>query len=48
MTNALPDRFESIEALEEFMTRPSDGLVADLKGMWGGLALPGAVRRWSL
>ncbi len=26
----LPDRFESIEALEDFMTSPSDALVADL------------------
>ena len=26
----LPDRFESIEALEDFMTTPSDALVADL------------------
>ena len=30
MTEKLPDRFESIEALEEFMTRPSQALIDDL------------------
>ncbi|MFI5001575.1 MAG: NAD-dependent epimerase/dehydratase family protein [Reyranellales bacterium] len=30
MTSLLPQRFESVEALEKFMTRPSDALIADL------------------
>jgi nucleoside-diphosphate-sugar epimerase len=37
----LPDRFESIEALEDFMTAPSDALVADLAGTPGDIMVLG-------
>jgi nucleoside-diphosphate-sugar epimerase len=37
----LPDRFESIEALEDFMTTPSDALVADLAKTPGDIMVLG-------
>jgi UDP-N-acetyl-D-glucosamine/UDP-N-acetyl-D-galactosamine dehydrogenase len=30
------------------LLRPEGGLVADIKGMWRGVALPAGVRRWTL
>ncbi|MGZ8260000.1 MAG: NAD-dependent epimerase/dehydratase family protein [Caldimonas sp.] len=39
--SALPDRFASIEALDEFMTRPSRGLVDDLARVEGDLLILG-------
>jgi len=41
MTEKLPDRFESIEALEEFMTRPSKALVDDLARTPGDIMVLG-------
>lgn len=41
MTTQLPARFDSIEALEEFMTRPSDALVADLAKTPGDILVLG-------
>jgi nucleoside-diphosphate-sugar epimerase len=41
MTTQLPARFESIEALEEFMTRPSDALIADLAKTPGDIMVLG-------
>src|SRR5690242_16845673 len=41
MTDKLPDRFESIEALEEFMTRPSKALVDDLARTPGDIIVLG-------
>jgi nucleoside-diphosphate-sugar epimerase len=38
---ALPDRFRDVEHLEEFMTAPSDALVADLAGIPGDLIVLG-------
>ena len=37
----LPDRFDSVEALEDFMTQPSDALVADLAGTPGDILVLG-------
>lgn len=37
----LPDRFDSIEALEDFMTKPSDALVADLAKTPGDIMVLG-------
>ena len=37
----LPDRFDSIEALEEFMTRPSQALIDDLAGTPGDILILG-------
>lgn len=37
----LPDRFESVEALEDFMTLPSDALVADLARTPGDILVLG-------
>ena len=37
----LPERFESIEALEDFMTTPSPSLVADLEGVDGDITVLG-------
>ena len=37
----LPDRFDSVEALEDFMTRPSDALVADLARTPGDILVLG-------
>jgi len=37
----LPDRFESVEALEDFMTAPSDALVADLAATPGDIMVLG-------
>ncbi|MCX7363595.1 MAG: NAD-dependent epimerase/dehydratase family protein [Alphaproteobacteria bacterium] len=37
----LPDRFESVEALEDFMTRPTDTLVADLARTPGDILVLG-------
>jgi len=39
--STLPDRFESIEALEDFMTAPSDALVADLARTPGDIMVLG-------
>jgi nucleoside-diphosphate-sugar epimerase len=41
MTTQLPQRFESIEGLEEFMTRPSDALIADLAKTPGDIMVLG-------
>ena len=41
MTTQLPARFESIEALEEFMTRPSDALIGDLAKTPGDIMVLG-------
>ena len=41
MNAQLPARFDSIEALEEFMTRPSDALVADLAKTPGDIMVLG-------
>jgi nucleoside-diphosphate-sugar epimerase len=41
MTEKLPDRFESAEALEEYMTRPSPALVADLARAPGDILVLG-------
>ena len=38
----LPDRFDDVESLEDFMTRPSPGLVADLATVDGDLMVLGA------
>jgi nucleoside-diphosphate-sugar epimerase len=38
---ALPQRFDSVEALEEFMTTPSPDLVADLKTLSGDILVLG-------
>jgi nucleoside-diphosphate-sugar epimerase len=37
----LPKRFDSVEALEDFMTTPSPGLVADLKTLQGDILVLG-------
>ena len=37
----LPDRFDNIEALEEFMTRPSQALIDDLAGTPGDILILG-------
>ena len=37
----LPDRFESVEALEDFMTQPSDALVSDLARTPGDILVLG-------
>ena len=37
----LPERFASVEALDEFMTRPSRALVADLERVDGDLMILG-------
>src|SRR5262245_38526934 len=42
MRAALPDRFESVTALEDFMTVPSAALVADLAQVPGDLLVLGA------
>lgn len=39
--SALPQRFERIEQLDDFLTRPSDALVEDLKGLEGDIMLLG-------
>jgi nucleoside-diphosphate-sugar epimerase len=39
--STLPDRFASVEALDEFMTRPSRALVDDLAGVDGDLMILG-------
>ncbi len=41
MTDPLPDRFDSIDALEEFMTRPSERLAADLAKVPGDILVLG-------
>ncbi|HZQ00930.1 MAG TPA: NAD(P)-dependent oxidoreductase [Reyranella sp.] len=41
MTEKLPDRFETVEALEEFMTRPSQALVAELAKTPGDIMVLG-------
>src|SRR5689334_8855500 len=41
MTDKLPDRFESIDALEEFMTRPSLALVDELAKTPGDIMVLG-------
>ncbi len=41
MTDPLPDRFEDVEALEEFMTRPGPALIADLAAADGDIILLG-------
>lgn len=41
MTEKLPDRFESVEALEEFMTRPSVALSAELAKISGDIIVLG-------
>jgi nucleoside-diphosphate-sugar epimerase len=41
MTTPLPARFDSIEALEEFMTRPSEALIADLAKTPGDIMVLG-------
>ena len=41
MTDPPPDRFEDVDALEEFMTRPAPELVADLAGLDGDIAILG-------
>ena len=41
MTTLLPERFDSIETLEEFMTRPSQALVADLARTPGDILVLG-------
>src|SRR5690606_181132 len=38
---ALPDRFADVEALEDFMTEPSPGLVADLARVDGDIIVLG-------
>ena len=38
---SLPDRFENVEALEEYMTTPSPALVRDLAGLAGDLMVLG-------
>ena len=38
---ALPERFDSVEALEDFMTTPSSQLVADLKTLSGDILVLG-------
>jgi nucleoside-diphosphate-sugar epimerase len=38
---ALPQRFDSVEALEDFMTTPSPALVADLKTLQGDILVLG-------
>jgi hypothetical protein len=37
----LPNRFDSVEAVEDFMTAPSDALVADLAGTPGDVIVLG-------
>ena len=41
MTEELPARFESVDALEEFMTRPSERLIADLTRTPGDILVLG-------
>ncbi len=41
MSDALPARFETVEALEEFMTRPSPALVQDLGALDGDIMVLG-------
>ena len=41
MTDQLPDRFDSVEALEEFMTRPSPALVEELGRTPGDILILG-------
>lgn len=40
--NALPERFEDIEALERFLSTPDAGLIADLARVDGDIAILGA------
>ena len=39
--SALPDRFESVEALDDFLTRPTRALVDDLAMVEGDLVILG-------
>jgi hypothetical protein len=39
---ALPDRFESVHQLEEFMSSPSESLVEYFKGFEGDIMVIGA------
>ena len=39
--NALPQRFDSVEALEDFMTEPTPGLVAGLARVDGDIIVIG-------
>ena len=41
MTVQLPERFDSVEALEDFMTHPSDALIADLARTPGDILVLG-------
>jgi nucleoside-diphosphate-sugar epimerase len=41
MSALLPQRFENVAALEDFMTRPSAALVADLAGLQGDILILG-------
>ncbi|MGB6122385.1 MAG: hypothetical protein WBG80_10780, partial [Bacteroidota bacterium] len=38
----LPDRFESVSQLEEFMSRPSESLMEYFKGLEGDIMIIGA------
>jgi nucleoside-diphosphate-sugar epimerase len=42
MSAALPDRFESVTALEDFMTEPTPALAADLAAVQGDILILGA------
>ena len=41
LDDALPERFEDVDALEEFMTRPGPGLAADLAAVDGDIMILG-------
>ena len=41
--SALPQRFDSVEALEDFMTEPTPGLIADLAQMDGDIIVIGGL-----
>ncbi len=41
LTDPLPERFDDVEALEEFMTRPDPALVADLAAVEGDILILG-------
>ena len=44
----LPERFESVEALEEFLSRPSQALIDDLAQVDGDLMILGAYTAFGL
>lgn len=42
------DEYKNFEAGDLVRLAAADGVIADIKGMWRGLALPDGIRRWQL